>query len=469
MNYTSPNYKKISYLAATVIVISLAVTVIVVVKAKDTYPTLFILPLVFGFCTLLFSSVYNLYAKSIAYTLMLSLLILKNVVMPLFMALGDGSFNAKINTVSYFDGAVALEILEFITVYFVLYHYYTKVKDSYFSATNDRVDVSTVTVRSFTKLTVILFIFVLLLIILYPQLLYYLEIGVSSDTSKIVSANLLKEQIRESVPTNLYYLFVYSINLLRWAVPITVIFKSYIKENVSEWVRIFISFIVVIISAVLTTDTIAVSLFIMVTMSSIIIRLYPEKKSALIRIFAGIVLIISISWLFKKTVNERTSDNITYISNILQAYFGGPDNIAVALAINTPFSFEEAIGNIFKYIPFVMYYFRDYTSSNVIFNELYWGRPGYETQIIPMIAQSLRCFSIFLAPLLTTIISSISIKQEIKGFKFNTINEYAIRLTVSVCFAFALFMYSGSLIIQMSLNYIFPLYVVYVVSNRIRI
>ena len=448
--------------------VSFVVTLIVAFEARNTYPTLFLLPLVFGVSTLIFASIYNLYAKSISYTLLLSLLILKNVVIPFFMALGNGAFNARIDTSKYMDGAIVLEVVEFVTIYFVMHHFYLKMRVAYCYANEDRADINTTTVHTFAALTLILLILVIALIVRYPLLLSYFGVGVSSDTDQIVSSNLLKAQMRQSVPTNLYYLFVYSVNLLRWSVPITVIFKTYSKDNTYEWLRILISFLVVIVSVILTTDTVAVSLFIMITMSVLIIRLYPEKKTILFRMFAIISLIIGISWLLIKSLNERTSDNITYVSNILQAYFSGPDNMAVALAIKKAFSFEEAVGNIFKYIPFVMYFFRDYTSTNEIFNAVYWGRSGYETQIIPMIAQSMRCFSMLLTPLLTTVVSSISIKQEMKGFS-NTINEYALRLAICVCFAFALFMYSGSLIIQMTLNYIFPIYVVFAISRRVKI
>jgi len=156
-------------------------------------------------------------------------------------------------------------------------------------------------------------------------------------------------------------------------------------------------------------------------------------------------------------------------AQLLQAYFSGPENVAVALAIDSPFGLNEAIGNIFKFIPYIMYFFKEFISSNSLFNYTFWGRSGIESQIIPMISQGARCFSVVLAPLFIVIISNIAISSEIKAYQKNTLFDFTIFTIMGICFSIATFMYSASLCIQLFFNYIFPIMIFAWISNKISI
>ena len=468
MMNVSGRQRVIPFAAIVVFVMCAIAAFIIIVNAPPKYDTIFLLPLIFGFLSLIFLDVYQKMAKSITIAIFVSLMAVKNILTPLCMALSNGQFRAMVNTEDYMLYAVLLQIYETIAIFVVLHRKSTKIGAAVQERYVGCFDFNKKYIKTFRVFTLLLTIIVFGVVIRYPKLLAYISVGISGDKTTNIQNTILRSEMRSTVPSMIYYLYSYCLNLLRWAFPISVIFSLYASKKGNERIKLLISFVSVIISAAITTDTVAVSLFIFLSLSFVLSRLYPSKSRLIIRASIFLVIGIGVLWISLKSFGNERMGHTTMddVAQLLQAYFSGPENVAVALAIDSPFGLNEAIGNIFKFIPYIMYFFKEFISSNSLFNYTFWGRSGIESQIIPMISQGARCFSVVLAPLFTVIISNIAISSEIKAYQKNTLFDFTIFTIMGICFSIATFMYSASLCIQLFFNYIFPIKIFAWISNK---
>ena len=444
------------------IVILLGFISTIIVGTCDTpkYSLLFLLPSSFVVCSFVFINELDLFGKSIAATLLIALLFIKNIITPIFMALGNGAFNSSVDVTPYMPMAIFLEIFEEITVFLTLKLYRKKLIVTAQNE-NTNIEFNRYNIRVFGIFTAIITLLVIAILIRYPQLVYYVTIGVTGDKDKSIQEAIIKSNLKNGVPSMIYYSYTYFVNLLRWTIPIFVVFKEYVNNKHSEFKKIIISYIMILISTMLTIDTVAVSGFIFVSLSLVIVRLYPKYRSIITKLLILSVICAGVFALLIKSFGTEGASSIEFsdLSRLFQAYFSGPENVAVSLAISKSVTLNELVGSVFKFIPYIMYFFRGYTTSNSLFNEVYWGKTGIETQIIPMIAQGARYFTVILAPVFTFIVTRITVRQEVKAKSKNTLFGYTTSIIWCVCFSLAVAMYSASLCIQLFLNYIFPIIV----------
>lgn len=426
--------------------------------AVDKYTWLVLLPLSFCLISLLFNEVYKLIGKSITVTLLIALMFLKNVIIPIFMSLGDGYFVAHVDTASKMLPAVMLEIYEEVVVFMVLYSKLRRLRQSISHSYMGTLDVRKDKVKSFSVITLLLLLVAVVCLALYPQLVSYISIGVSGDVSKTIQQARLQMMMKETVPTLFYYTYTLVVNILRWIIPAMVMFRLYISHK-REATKILMSFFVIGIAVIMTTDTVAISVYIALAYSLLMCKMYPMQRKRIMTVSISAVGVAGALVLFVKTFGLGGFENtaIGEIAYMLQAYFSGPENVAVALEINTSSLLSEAMGDILKFIPYLMYFFKELPSSNIVFNQTYWGSMDIATQIIPMISQGARHFTVILAPIYTAIITTIAIKWETKAANKGELLDYAVCAIGCVCFAMSVAMYNASLCIQMYLNYVFPI------------
>lgn len=453
----------------TIILLCTVEIIIIETHAVSKYSYLFLLPLSFMFFSMLFLNEINLIGHSVSATIFVSLLVVKNLVTPLFMALGDGSFNSGIETEQYMLSAILLQIYEELVIFILLKIYYKRLR--YTNSNDKKIHVDIRHIRTFTIFTSLILVIVVLILARYPQLLAYVSLGISGNKEQSIQDAILKQQMRNSVPSLFYYTYTYFVNLLRWSIPIAVIFREYINTKHSEFRKVIVSFIVIILSTLLTIDTVAVSLFIFIALSLVLMRLYNNSQNVIRNILISSVVVVGVFSLALKSFGSDSLSAVSFsdLARLFQAYFSGPENVAVALAIDKNVSLNELIGSVFRFVPYIMYYFRNFTSTNAIFNLTYWGRSGIETQIIPVISQGARYFSGLFAPIFTIIIGRITIRQEIATRVKNNIFSYTTRMVWCVCFSLALFMYSASLCIQLFLNYVFPITIFSWLSQKVTV
>lgn len=424
----------------------------------EKYTWLILLPLSFGFISILFNGVYRLMGKSITVSLLVALMFLKNVIIPIFMALGDGYFAAHVDTASKMFPAVLLEIYEELVVFMILNWRLKRLGKSISSAYMEVLEVRKDKVKAFSLITFIVLLIAVGCFALYPQLVSYISVGVLGDTDKTIQQVQLQTLMKETVPILFYYTYTFAVNVLRWIVPAMVMFRLYLSRK-REMIKILLSFLVIGLSVIMMTDTVAVSVYIALAFSLLMCKMYPMQRRRILTFSVLAVGIAGTVLLFIKTFGsgEFKNTDIGEIAYMLQAYFSGPENVAVALKINTSLSFSEIVGDIVKFIPYLMYFFKALPSSNIVFNQTYWGSTDITTQIIPMISQGARHFTVILAPIYTVIITNIALKWEIKATNKNELLDYTVCAIGCVCFSMAVAMYNASLCIQLYLNYVFPI------------
>ena len=424
----------------------------------EKYTWLILLPISFGVISILFNGVYRLIGKSITVTLLIALMFLKNVIIPIFMAMGDGYFAAHVDTASKMLPAVLLEIYEELVVFIVLNWRLKRLGKSISNAYMGVLEVRKDKVKAFSLITFIILLVAVGCFALYPQLVFYISIGVSGDADKTIQQVRMQMLMKETVPTLFYYTHMFAVNILRWIVPAMVMFRLYLSHK-RETIKIILSFLVIGLSVIMMTDTVAVSVYIALAFSLLMCKMYPTQRKRILTFSVLAVGIAGAALLFIKTFGSGEFKNtaIGEIAYMLQAYFSGPENVAVALEISASPSFSEIAGDILKFIPYMMYFFKELPSSNVVFNQTYWGSTDITTQIIPMISQGARHFTVILAPIYTAIVTNIAIKWETKDTNKNELLDYTVCTIGCVCFSMAVAMYNASLCIQLYLNYVFPI------------
>lgn len=471
VNFMSGNSRiKLSFIILGIGMVCILDCLLIMFNASEKYWGIFLLPISFAVCSFFFNRVYQVIKHSLSSLILISMMFLKNVIVPLFMALGDGNFPARVDTSKYMLSAIGLEIYEEIAVFGVIWLLSKKITCSAGNFQCRKLEFNINYLKMFNIITLIFSLSTVVLIFRYPLLIEYFSLGISGNEQQNIQKNIIQNQMIKSVPSMAYYLFTILANFVRWAIPLCIMFKCYISKKGNDFSKTLVSLIVILLAAYVTNDTIAVSFFIVISMGYVLIKLFPVRKRILI--ICGVIaigIVGTLSLITKAYGSAGGGIDFQKIANMLQAYFSGPDNVAVALSIKESFSLDEFIGNIFRFIPYIMHYFLDYTTSTVIFNNQYWGNSGLTNQIIPMISQGERTFSFILAPIFTIIISAIAINVEISALKKNDLFDYAIYIIWGICFAMAVGMYSASLCIQLFLNYIFMLMVIKWISKKFKI
>ena len=249
--------------------------------------------------------------------------------------------------------------------------------------------------------------------------------------------------------------------LLRWMIPIIVSLKLYLSK-LKNWFKVILSMGIAVCVALFVSDTVATSLFIVIANFFLTYRLYKGNGSSLVVISSIGVVIVAVLALFVKSFGSglETAD-ISNITGTLQAYFAGPDNVAIAAMINEPVTISQILGDTFGFIPFVMYFFQNLPNTRELFNFAFWGKTGIETQIIPMISQGARYFTPIFAPVFTIFIVRLALVWEKRAYEKHELVNCIILIIASVCFAMSVGMYSASLVLQLFFNYVFPLIFLY--------
>ena len=393
----------------------------------------------------------------------------KNVIMPFIMALGDGTFPACVNTHTRMLYAIGLDIYEELAVFFTLNIKYRRLKKVLSASNSKPLTFHKSKIQIFSRITIVIFFMVFACILCYPQLLSYFNVGISGDTAKIIALTRSRISMHESVPKIVYYSYIFFVNILRLVLPITIIYKLYLSAALKDNLKIIISLTVVCFSAILTTETIATSIFIAIALTLLISRIYIKQRKKILFTSLGAIGIAGIFALFLKSFGSGGLQSAGYgqISSMFQAYFSGLENIAVASMIPRPFSLNELLGDIFRFVPYIMYFFKGFITSNTNFNYIYFGNPDTATQIIPMISQGARYFSVFFAPVFTLIFCGLAVHWEIKDSNKGTLFDYTLCVIGCICFSMSVVMYSASLGLQLYLNYIAPIQFIIWIVRRI--
>ena len=418
---------------------------ITIYYAPHRYNMVWIMPLAYVLFSIVFNRIYRIVGKSIVATLLLLMMTIKNIVIPFFMAIGDGSSLAVANTNEYLLYAYFVSAYELFVVFGIVYIKTPRFLNIMNCKVIERV-IDKNSVRSlFRIMLVIVFVFTVIAI-LYPQMLAYYNYSLMETEEERIAHKQLSDIISSSLPRSMFYLYVFLFDILRWLIPTTIMFKLYLSKAFNKYMAMCLSMLCIIISAILGTDYKAASIFILISLFLILNKLYPKYEKIVYFVCLGGVLVLGFLSLVYKTYGSENIDTIAYaeLANLLQAYFSGPENVAVGCLMSGYPSLEIFIGDIFKFIPFVMYFFLDFNTSMQQFNFVFFKESGIATQIIPMISQGQRYFTVLGAPIFTYILCVLAFKQEFESMKTKSLIDYCINVMLCVFLSIAIAMYCMS-------------------------
>jgi len=440
----------ILYIGLVVVFSSISSLAICFDKILPTeYSLLPLLPLAFGLISCIFMNVYRHLFNSWSVTLIVGLYFLRSVIIPLVMCFGEYNSLVK-NSFVYnnMDKAIILLVYEILIVFLTLSIKVRKLVTIYRYKKESNLVVFNYKSTLFNVILLALIVFVMVSLIFYPRLKFHINFFVNNSSDGSFSKAIDLANMRQGVPSVIYWLYTYFFSILQLIIPILLIQFVYKRNGLkSENKAILLSLIIVFFSIMIMTQDKAKSIFVGINLIIMIYFLYFNKLKKIYPLFLGVLLIVAfIGLILKSGVNNN--DNIFMVfSLILVAYFGGPPNVAVALSMNDLFDLQLIISDIFNSIPFIGYFFQNRDTTQKVFNLTLYGNSISADQIVPMIGQGYFYFGFILAPIFSALCIIIAVNLE-KRSKINNdiFNKYIYMYGVTI-FSIAPNLYNFNILI----------------------
>lgn len=294
--------------------------------------------------------------------------------------------------------------------------------------------------------------------------------------SFIWSASQLKMDIANEDVT-LFALFVQLGQIVFTVGILNIIYRFYEKRP--NIIYLFLSIIVVIVSASFITGTSRSSIILpLVTGLFTILVLYKKYRKLILSASAILsLLVIVVSTTLKQQTNMAVPTKSLYHSSGLlenfntdiQIYFSGLTNVGHALEgafVFKPFDFNLLMSDLTHSVVFINRFFQNSQSALTLFNNLFYKSTGVNDQIIPMIGQGYLYFGPILAPIFSVI--SILIIMYLDRMIFNVKSVFSLYILCYFCLKFSLFfMSNATILISFFTNFILILLFIMYLNSKI--
>lgn len=384
------------------ILLSVIIVIMSIVISQDphkiqTYEWLFLLPFSNAVILFLISPwSYRIY-NNVAKTLIFILYLLRNVITPIFMYLGE--YHTVIGaTGEEVKFAITLMIYETLIVFIILVTV-DKVKfinQNYKLSNKSKIK----KLRVLKPLMILLTFFSIFALYKVPMLRDNFKSIFNSDEVANIANITNKEMLVGGLNRIIYTSGQMIINFLRLLLSVWVLGFMKKKTNNKITVTITILFLIGIQSLFITSQAIYI-VYIVALIIIVASKLYPNILNTLKKIIPLFVLIfISTLFVTKLKINDNVLSTNEILSASFQAYLPGVTNNAGILNIPSHEKISYLLGDIYYTIPFrnSIFGFNIVDLSNA-FN-VYNGVNG---QILPLLGQSYYYFGFILAPLLPAV------------------------------------------------------------------
>lgn len=436
----------------------------------EGYQLLPILPLTYGVMVTL-SGAGNAFVsiETPGLSIVNILYFIKSVLYTLLQQLSGATNTAFITTTSRENViATILNIIEVIVIYSVMAYYISRRENR--SGITRLADVDTSSIGN--KRNVFLFVFfgfVIFLIIRTPSVLY------KYNFFTVSSLDLIRENAKNSDTGNITSVLV---DLAKSILPVMVCKWAY-KKHIETGKTIYIGYALILLSLLTMVVTgVSRTSFVVTGVSScfLLMRLFPEKRSIISRVYLIVLIIVFTSFSMMRFSNflgmrgNSAGARIDSISNTLQAYFCGIQNMGAAIRTKETFSTEIGINTFLSDLlgnwMGIGTLFRGTTNITQYFNETIHAHVLSYDQIIPTIGQSYVQFGLIGTYIYTIIMCIIIGKCDNKIGKSESIEFYYLYLLMTVKCAVTLM---GNMRIFMAsmLNTFIPLFVIFYFNRRI--
>lgn len=436
------------------------------------YQILPLLPLTFGLVNMIFVMLYNKIFENLGLLLVIGLYYLRFVLVPLIMLIGDYTTLIKFNISDNINKALIIMIYELIVVYLVLY--WANKKEVYSrkkSLIKNKKGNSVKRVRIFGFIIVsmvLLDLFVFLLIPDSRKLYSDILTTMNKTSADIVSIDSLVE--RGSLKRALLTLYSMTMEILRVFIPAYFIIK--LRKKFGETlIGIIFSIPFILFQFLLVSNTHARSFLVAVVLMLLLAKLYPSWATKIYKgsIALGFILVVSY-FMYKSTLPvvsySGATTSLERASEMANAYFSGPDNIAAIFNVKPEERVNVLIYTLISSIPFNGTIFGisglNYSSIYNIYNQSLF-------QIGPLIGESYFFFGAVFSPLLSAIVSSLAVRY---GKKVNTeknLWKYLSYIYFILILSSSLVLYSGTILLKTFGSLILPMLIISKFSSDIKI
>lgn len=427
------------------------------------------LPLTFIIMSSILPLIYQYIFKYISITLLLLGYFFKMVILPMVIMLGNyQSLIRNINVYINMDKAILLMSYEFICVFLMMTLSAGKLNIQEKFSDNKVLFINN-TSKAFKLIIGTLVLFEGSCHLLYPQFKYYTSFFIKVSESEKIAHSILMSSIKETVPSVIYWIYIFIFNILQIIVPMLIlqwIKNRCVKKN-RERLGVLISVIIVGIVGLTMTSEKANSILAAIALLVFMCYIYPKKAKILVgfMIIAGGITVFG-GLIIKSGINVSVNQGeYESLSGMLQSYFNGPANVATALAMQQFEGMKIFISDLGNNTPFLGFLFNHLPTSAKNFNYTLYGTWNQADQIIPIIGQGYYYFGIIFAPVFSVVIGWIAIKMERNYLCSKEIDKKYIYIYVSILCSITPIIYNFSIFISLSLSIVFPLIVLARLSN----
>lgn len=409
---------------------------LLIVCRENEYHLLFLLPLFFSAVCAISFPFFKSYSSEFVIHLFLLLSFFRYVISPFILKVGD--FNVYIlnaNYLQYIDQAIFLVLYELVFSFPILILIFKNFEKKLPGINHE--DIDTKIRRPLKIFTYVFGSTIIILLVLYPMLLFMFEVFVTADGPTLEFYSVAWAYIEDYVPRICYRIFEFSISIIQIVLP-GILLQSFYQKIISKKYMMKLSLLFVLSLLVMTPDK-ATSFFIMFALFYTLVFLHTEIVKRIIPI--AILLFGAIAFI---GIAVKSYRNFNSLSSMINAYFSGVPNVAVAFVLAESEKIIPFFWDILNNIPFLGYFFKFFPTSQALYNNYFYLEPNRLDQIIPMIGQGYFNFGFLLAPLLTSLCFSIAVFGQFLANRQNNIVFRYLVIFISIVSLISPFIYSFS-------------------------
>jgi hypothetical protein len=423
----------------------------------DYYFLLPLLPFTFAIINIAVVKTYENIYKNIGVVLVMGLYYCRIVIVPVIMSIGNYSSLQKYNVFQNMPSAIFLMIYELIISYIVLY--LTAGRSGCIENESTAANINgRISTKAFKTIIVCILLFDIAVFIFIPESRrLYTDIFKAMQQTDYEIFYIDDVISRGSLKRACVTLYLMIMEFVRIFVPAYFII-SIRKKSGEKLIGIIQSIPFILVQFLLVSNTQANSILCSLVLMLLIAKLYPSWSAKIYRfsLMSGILFVVCY-FAFKHKMPSSLYGGMTMgerASQLANAYFSGPDNIAAVFNVTTKDKWAPFFYTLISSIPFNGTIF-GIKGSN--FSSLYNYYNGSLFQIAPCIGESYFYFGAVLSPIVPGFFVNLAIRcgrriqMKINLWKYVTYVYFILLLAISPV------MYNGAIFLKTFMETILPM------------
>lgn len=427
------------------------------------YRYIALLPFVFCICNVFCINIHKYLYTNIGLFLLHNVMLVRQVITPIIMSWAGFKTIYRTISQSNVDHAVILMSYECCAIYMLL-AFILGNKNS----KKIKRDSNLIFRKSSSLFNLILFMmtaYCLLIWIyipssrnLYSTVFEFGDIGFTT-----VEYNINSEQVG-SLARSLQTLFKVFFDIVRLILPMYILI-NFKRKKYNPKISIVVGVIFALMQLLFISSTTARAIISAFIIIYFLARLYPEYTEKIIKasiVIAGTIIVVY--FIVRFFVGSRYGDNLAeYLAKILNAYFGGIDNVAAGGNVPEGYGASTFWASIYSAIPFNSTLFG---LEVVKLQSIYNSSNGSYGQIPPMIVEGEYYFGFVLSPIMSCICAIAAYHYGEKYSRTNSPWHLISNLFIAIMCAISIVMYNEEIILVWLLEWMIPMRVISKIADK---